>query len=471
MLQRELHLCALSLILVCRSGAAPGQAGEHSLALCPTLSWRRATRNNSGARSVIVLDPWPHVGIGHSIRASAQWLRVVAAQTGAPRSLRFASCLPHHMVAEYREPGHELPACNATVRDPTRQGRLVSSSAFDVHEYLTLDRLPELRARPSELARGQRPDRRVATCEDLEAALEAPTPLTLLLYGLHLRELIGRCAAQAARAARTWRAGSKRIAGRETAARRVRAGRAHELVHSTQTLRLDRDARPSERSPRGPDSGHGCLSLVGLTPQWEHLRVRPCAVGLHLRSLALDNPACNLIDAAGGCEFGWRGRRCASQSLEQIARGCGGGGARFATADEPRLYARTRPIGWADLGEVASVTWNEGATIPYPPGRLGDAQSVARTVVAFLSLARCTRAIVAPVDSQFSATAALAARVPLAGCCTEVENAVAEFERVAELKDSTHHLASGRGAKIGARREFRARGMSAARGVTRAAAH
>ena len=114
---------------------------------------------------------------------------------------------------------------------------------------------------------------------------------------------------------------------------------------------------------------------------------------------------------------------------------------------------------------------SQRATIPYPPGRLGDAQSVARTVVAFLSLARCTRAIVAPVDSQFSATAALAARVPLAGCCTEVENAVAEFERVAELKDSTHHLASGRGAKIGARREFRARGMSAARGVTRAAAH
>ena len=113
--------------------------------------------------------------------------------------------------------------------------------------------------------------------------------------------------------------------------------------------------------------------------------------------------------------FEWRARRCKGEAFSQVIAGCPGTH-RFATSDAPRLYKRTRARGWVDLRETASVTWNEGRTTPYP-APLGD---VRRTAAAFIALTRCRTAIVAPIMSQFSETAAFAAGVPLVGCCSAV---------------------------------------------------
>lgn len=131
----------------------------------------------------------------------------------------------------------------------------------------------------------------------------------------------------------------------------------------------------------------------------------------NLACLPVTTPAARVPLVRGSTE-----RRCKGETFSKVIAGCPGTN-RYATADARKLYRRTRAAGWRDLGEEASVTWNEATTTPYP-AQLGDVRA---TAAAFVSLARCRRAIVAPVMSHFSDTAALAANVPLVGCCSAVE--------------------------------------------------
>ena len=374
-----------------------------SSAACDLGDWLAATDNNTSPRRVIVVDAWPHVGIGHSLRASSLYLRLFSALSSTrpetARSLRFASCVPARLRAAFNEEQHEVPSCSRRVFDPIAK-RNVSAVSFDVHHYLTIAGL-QLRASRSDFAdfqRGWRPPK-VRTCLELKRMYRSASPDVLVVYGLRVRELLETC-----------------------------------VLH----------AGPRAQPPFAGSAGaHACLRGAHLTPH----AARPipvCDVGLHLRSMQLDHRACDVLSqpvvgigsdrsspppppppqagAAGEepCRFLWRaqsgGRRCPTQTLAQVVAGCPGT-QRFATADAPRLYAQlTRPRGWRDLDEAASVSWNERATTPYP-AQLGD---VGATAAAFVSLARCTRAIVAPVASHFSGTAALAAGVPLVGCCSEV---------------------------------------------------
>ena len=56
-----------------------------------------------------------------------------------------------------------------------------------------------------------------------------------------------------------------------------------------------------------------------------------------------------------------------------------------------------------------------------------DTTSWAATVTAWLTLARCKRAIVAPVVSRFSDSAAQTAGVPLVGCCSQLAPSTAQL--------------------------------------------
>jgi len=139
-----------------------------------------------------------------------------------------------------------------------------------------------------------------------------------------------------------------------------------------------------------------------------------CEVGLQLRSLSLDDPACSLTKRATLCKEAKRrvGRLCLPDSI-----GACPGDHRFATSDDPSVYRRfTRSLGWSDLDETAVRTVTDladGATT-------NSTTAWAATVMAWMALRSCTRAIVAPVPSQFSHTAALAAGIPVAKCCSQV---------------------------------------------------
>jgi hypothetical protein len=318
------------------------------------------------------------------------WLRLLLSlsrrQSGLPaaafRSLRFARCVPARLRGAFAEPYHEVPACGSRVFDPIAK-RNTSSVAFDVHSHLSFAQL-ELRATRADFAgfsRRWRPPR-VRDCADLRERLQRPSPAVLVLYGLHVREMLERCVEEVA------------------------------VIEG--------------------ESSSSCLGKVHLTSKPAQ-PLPSCEVGMHLRSMHLDDRNCDLLGAslamseshhheAGKCRFEWRKRKCAGETFENVIAGCPGGEKRFVTADLPELYARTRSTGWADMGEVATVTWNERATTPYP-SQLGDVRA---TAAAFVALARCRRAIVAPVPSQFSITAALAAGVPLFGCCTEAKRLLAQ---------------------------------------------
>ena len=59
------------------------------------------------------------------------------------------------------------------------------------------------------------------------------------------------------------------------------------------------------------------------------------------------------------------------------------------------------------------------------------------TIAAWLSLARCRRAIVAPIPSTFSNSAARAAGVPVVGCCTELH----KLQNTTASSSATHTAA------------------------------
>lgn len=403
---------------------------------CDLSAYRIATRNNTSPRRAVIVDAWPHVGIGHSLRSAALWLRYVSL-VAPDRAVRFASCVPHRLAGAFSENEHEVPSCAARVWDPIMRAN-VSAVRFDLHEFLSLAGL-QLRASRSDFAalprrHGWRP-RAIEDCIELRRQLRRRAPQKLILYGSKLRDLIGMCTALELR-------------GETTAARGP--------------------------NPQIPSHAFSCLRHVHTVGAASAVAQPRCGVGLHLRSMRLDDKACDLLGsrhdaastasgggssssgintAAGGaapqaCAFAWRARRCPNQPLARLvacraspsaaasaagtaaaARGLPPGSlpphALFATADAPHLYRATRPHGWSDLDEEASVTWNERRTTPYP-AQLAD---VPRTAAAFVALARCTHAIVAPVVSHFSETAAMAAGVPLVGCCDELPAALARGAR------------------------------------------
>jgi hypothetical protein len=363
--------------------------------------WLAATHNNTLTRRAIVVDAWAHVGIGHSVRSNALWLRLLteeASSGGAPRSLRFAACVPARYSSRFTtvDAMHAMPSCGASVTDPETKLN-ASRTAFDASSYLTFASVPRLRAHPRDFYDFQEVHS-ATTCQMLRAHLRAAQPRVVFLYGSSLRDLLHRCVREA-------------------------------LLES---------------GAAAPECALSCLRHVGLTEETEQLTaapiVPPCDVGLHLRSMKLDDGKCNLLLPEPGpqqreCEYNWRARRCSNErGVSAIATGCPGRH-RFATSDTPSLYGFTRPLEWSDLNESATITWNEAVDADFP-APLGDVRS---TMLAFVTLSRCRTAIIAPVSSHFSDTAALAAGVPLVGCCSELVRSSSTTTRSPSRRGRGHH--------------------------------
>lgn len=298
--------------------------------------------NNSAERLVLAIDSWPGTGIGHSIPGSARWLRLATAlastDTRNPRALRLAACVPRalrEIIGDARV---------ATCEDPH----------FDIARFLTFGGIKSLRATEENYRRVISADTlilRKPSCETLLGALGGLAPLVVVV----------RMAA----------------------------------------FKLEGCLKAQLLRPRGEFE---CTSEARLTEEVAR-PLPPCEVGLHLRTLAVDDPLnCNLLSNKvdnAGCKFKYRGSkalRSCDEAFPTLAEGCGGGGARFATADTADAYKQTRAIGWADLNESAQRTWFGVA--PWDGARLGqryqlrdsvDTTAWASTVAAWLTLARCKR--------------------------------------------------------------------------------
>ena len=102
---------------------------------CAPQKWLLHTRNNTSSNRVVVVDSWAHIGMGHTIQASASWLHVVL-QTN--RSIRFAFCVPRRVTAAFQEHGNVMPHC--------------SKKSFDLHEYAGFAGLDNLEANPKDFS-------------------------------------------------------------------------------------------------------------------------------------------------------------------------------------------------------------------------------------------------------------------------------------------------------------------------------
>mmetsp|Transcript_53319 Transcript_53319/g.88552 ORF Transcript_53319/g.88552 Transcript_53319/m.88552 type:complete len:216 (+) Transcript_53319:51-698(+) len=74
-----------------------------------------------------------------------------------------------------------------------------------------------------------------------------------------------------------------------------------------------------------------------------------------------------------------------------------------------------RRLGWVDFNETAQTTWTDETRYASLQKRRFD-----ETLLAWWALSRCTRAVVAPIDSSFSYTAAIVGGVPLVRCCSSL---------------------------------------------------
>lgn len=126
-----------------------------------------------------------------------------------------------------------------------------------------------------------------------------------------------------------------------------------------------------------------------------------CEVGLHIRTMRLDDPKCSVFNKCGA-----RRARC-SMPIMTEAQGKCDAKYRFVTADSDEVYSNLTK--WVNMGDRAVRTWNTRALVPK-----GEYN---KTVQAFMLLSSCSRSIISPVPSQFSLTASVRAGVPLRHCC------------------------------------------------------
>lgn len=359
----------------------------HSAACDPT-HWLASTADNSATRRVVIVNAWPYIGLGHQIPGAAKWMALIQEWFQAGRALRFAYCVPRGLARRFaRPPSHRMPACE--------------KSPFDLFEHVSFHGLSNLRALPVDVANASFP--RVGTCEQLRSTIYG-SAVTVALHGFPSR-LLDRCLFEAHVA---W----------PTCLRRLQPS--FSIVHeqATPSSSLGNAHAVTARSP-----------LPG------------CAVGLHLRTLAVDSgQRCNLLSDGNtslsqrrrgvwhncAAERAARKRRCRTVGFPALIRGCSRhvGDAvlppaerpmdsmLFASSDSVLMYTSTRQAGWHDLNETAVH-----ASFGWTRDRLFDLQ---RSIAAWLVLATCTRAIIAPIPSAYSDSAALAAGVPIIGCCQEL---------------------------------------------------
>lgn len=320
----------------------------------------------------VVAAAWRGTGIGNSIYHAALWLTLTR-QLDA--HVKFAQCLPagtYHLNTSSetrRRRRGELPPELRAMPNCSAPG------TFELWEHLS--RAGEsLRATAVDFARASAlAARHHPTCEELRELAALPSEPTVLLY--------------AADAGMSQRCLQTVLAIANTPPNNL-----------NQTFFDQRSLVPELRT----------LDL--LPPR----QLPPCRVGLHLRTMAVDRRGCNTFldaeaDAKANCVEYFRSHKPCALDRLKAAKGVCANGPRYVTSDNPAMY--TMLPEWSNAGDRAVATWhtdNPAASFA------ADAKD---TVAAWLTLASCTEAIIAPVASSFSSLAQLRAgtRVRYTHCC------------------------------------------------------
>ena len=325
---------------------------------------------SAGRATFLVVNAWRSAGIGHSIYHSALWLTLARHLQGR---VRFAFCLPE---------GVPDPLVGKWVRRP-KSSLLPNCSApgtFDLHEHLSRSGT-DLRATAAHFDAASLTLRK-PSCDTLVAVASKQQGVTaLVVEGVQPEAAAGLSGLEGC-IGRLWPAAVPR--------------------NSLNQSWFDQQAVVGE------------LRKLDLRPKRPLL---PCRVGLHLRTMAVDQPGCNNLVNASSCEVqGSRRppqRRCAqlSRLVGPTPPGVCALGPRYVTSDDPAMYERFDA--WNNSGERAVHTQNS-----HHQGVEAFKAEAKKTVAAWLTLASCTVAIVAPVASAFSTLAQLRAGVRLEPCCT-----------------------------------------------------
>jgi hypothetical protein len=362
--------------------------------LCPADQWIQWSANNTSPVRIVVLDDFHKQGFGHMLLGISKWLQLIL-QIAPHASVRFAFCIPPSAPIARQDPRFILAAkpCGAP-------------KTYDPHNALSFRSLRNLRPDDADFGTENAtvlysPDQ--ATLKSELRAIDRIAAMSgryvnqhrLFLHYTHLKH-VRRCLHPADMEAEACLRLPDGV--------RISPGGA---VATNEAIRV-----PSSMATRIPTTSAEADAGADATT-----RLR-CDVGVQLRTLALDDKRCNLLHRTQtepkGCRRLAMRRssrpsfRCGrpSQRFPHGLTGCPGT-AHFATSDMPKLYNQTRLRGWHDLGERPVNPWIRAT------GSVGaDA-----TVAAWATLASCTHGIISPLPSAFATSAAMAAGVPLVGCC------------------------------------------------------
>lgn len=171
-------------------------------------------------------------------------------------------------------------------------------------------------------------------------------------------------------------------------------------MHSTRTIGLHYAHIKMVRS-LARNSSSLRYEMNQLVYPWKLPPIR-CSVGLHFRTMKLDDPKCTVF--SNKCRM--RRLLCPMDTLINASNKCASTH-RFVTSDSSDIYEKLTK--WVNMGDRAVKTWNTDAVVPHAEFN--------KTIQAFMILSSCSKMIVSPVPSQFSLTASMKAGVPLQICC------------------------------------------------------
>ena len=323
------------------------------------------------------------------------------------RALRFAACVPRHLQSKFNvfmkdNLGLAMPPCD-------------QAGIFDLHEHFTFRGLGDLRASATDLED--------ALVLDVNRPAASFWPRNRTQWARNHRNCHAHEPCRSEVAGRLEHAlfGPRRSTSRVLAVVMMHLRIADRiLVRPWLSAGINGDGRMMNHR-----EWESCLRDLRPLRGWQ---VPPCDVGLHVRTLAVDDARCNVFsveDSSNPCPSNLAGRLRDSKKGKlpwpASVDGCPGTH-RFVTADTPRVYGTTRLLGWTDLNETA-----EHFMLPRPRslrktvvssaerGTQGGGRSE-QTLAAFWALTRCKTAIVAPFDSSFSNTAAKVHCTPRTAC-------------------------------------------------------
>ena len=260
------------------------------------------------------------------------------------RALRFAACVPRHLQSKFNvfmkdNLGLAMPPCD-------------QAGIFDLHEHFTFRGLGDLRASATDLED--------ALVLDVNRPAASFWPRNKTQWARNHRNCHAHEPCRSEVAGRLEHAlfGPRRSTSRVLAVVMMHLRIADRILVRpwlSDGITINGDGRMMNHR-----EWESCLRDLRPLRGWQ---VPPCDVGLHVRTLAVDDARCNVFsveDSSNPCPSNLAGRLRDSKKGKlpwpASVDGCPGTH-RFVTADTPRVYGTTRLLGWTDLNETADVTW------------------------------------------------------------------------------------------------------------------